>query len=105
MTIGYNPFSCSGWAVRTIGGPCTMARIGIVLLFFIVALARKWVGREMGLPFNEIGGWGGTFALYLIVLFFTGSVKWSFVFGIIGLVVGGFLIGYFTGGEDDYGYE
>jgi len=100
----FNIVSCAGWE-RTgtgyiSGGACMTGRMGIVILFFLIAIMRKWLGEEMGMPFNFlialVGGLGG----YIVVLTIVGVTKWAFLVGLIGSLAGGFFGGMFIGGEE-----
>ena len=66
-----------------------------VVLFFMVALTRKWVGEEMNIPFSPLWGYVGAYLPYLVVITFTCSVKFSLLSGIVGYLVGGFFVGRF----------
>ncbi len=100
----YNIISCSGFTTEAGGWvasmPCLKGRLGLVILFFLIALVRKWGGEEIGIGFNL---W---FALilgiipYFIVITIFGSFKVAMVVGIIGALVGGYGIGMFLGGEE-----
>ena len=52
----YNLLTCSGWEAKVgsyVGGSgCIKSRIGLVVLFFIIAVLRKWGGEEVGLDYN-----------------------------------------------------
>jgi hypothetical protein len=74
-------------------GEFGMAWLGLVLLFFIIVFARKWIGEEMGIGFNTIAAFIGAYVPYLIVVSAFCSYKWAFAAGIIGFAVGGFLVG------------
>ena len=98
----YNPLSCSGWLADeaggwVAGGACLKARIGLVILFFLIALISKWGGEEMGIGFSFlfslIGGMGG----YLLLIIFTGSFKIALVVGIVAALVFGYGSGMFLG--------
>ena len=80
-------------------GALGMAWLGMVLLFFIIVLARKWLGEEMGIGFSTIGAFIGGYLSYLIVVTITCTFKWAFIAGIVGFIVGAYLTGMFTGGE------
>jgi len=80
-------------------GELAMAWVGMVILFFIIVLARKWAGEKMGLGFSSIGAFAGGYLSYIIVVTLTCSFRWSIVAGLIGFIVGAYLIGMFTGGE------
>lgn len=67
-----------------------MAWFGLVILFFIGALLRKWGGEEFDIPFNFITSIIVSFLIYIIVMAFTGSSKWSLLFGLISLLVAGY---------------
>ena len=102
----YNLLTCGGWegvgekAVNFAAGSCMKGRIGLVFLFFLIAIIRRWGGEEVGLNFNFM------FALilglipYIIVIFLTGSLKAAFVIGLVGALVGGYVGGMMTGGEE-----
>lgn len=93
--MAYNIISCAGFSEAQTGlvasAPCMKSRIGLVILFFIIAIARKWVFEAFELPFNFIIGLIGGIITYLIVVSLFGSFK-------IALVVGlgaGLALGYF----------
>ena len=100
----YNPISCSGWeragaGYLDIGGACMKSKLGFVILFFVIALLRKWGGEEVGMPFSflfslvlGLGGYG-----LMIVIF--GSFKLAMLIGLIGAAVGGYGGGIFFGDE------
>lgn len=80
-------------------GELGMVWLGMVALFFVIILARKWLGTEMGIAFSSIGAFVGGYAAYLIMVTITCAFKWSFVAGVIGFIAGAYIIGMFTGGE------
>ena len=96
----YNLLSCAGWETAggyITGGGCMQSRLGLVLLFFIIAIIRKWGGEEVGMDFNFL------FALilgllpYFIVVTLFGSFKIGMLIGIVGGLVGGYGGGLFFG--------
>ncbi len=104
----YNMLSCRGFEeadkVGLSFGICAQAKIMAVVLFFINAIIRKWVGEEMGVDYSFFGGLGGSLLAYIIVISITGSVLISFIVGMVSMLVFGFLGGRIFGGGDD-GYE
>ena len=104
----HNVLSCRGFeTVEKVGlsfGPCAQAKLGLVLLFFINAFVRKWIGEEMGVDYSFWGGLGGALGAYLVLITFTGSFLVSLIAGLIGLTAFGFLGGRIFGGGDG-GYE
>ena len=91
-----NMMTGAGFDSGFLGG-FAMAWLGVVMLFFICALARRWIGEEIGAPFSLIGGLVGSILPYFIVVFLTCSYKWGLVIGLIGGVIGAFFIGNFVG--------
>ena len=101
MPIG-NILSCTGFAGgNSFTGACTMAKVVLVVIFFIGAIAGKWLE---GMNFNKLYGIIGGLLFALIAMTLTAAPKWGMVGGIIGLLVGGFLAGQWIGGGDEYGY-
>ena len=105
----YNLLTCGGWITKAssmgpvsfdIGSPCMMSKLGLVILFFITALVRKWGGEEIGISFNFWGAIGLGMGLYILAVTFTGSTKLAMVCGIIGMLLGGYLLGLFIGGDE-----
>ena len=92
----YNMLTCDGFDLGFMGG-CGMAWMGAVILFFIVALTRKWLGEEMDIPFSFIFSITLGLLAYFIVVGLTGSFKWGELAGIIAAGIGGFGMPYFTG--------
>ena len=109
----HNLLSCGGWVTKAtnlgpvgldIGGPCSMAKLGLVLLFFIVALTRKWGGEEIGIEFNFWWAIGLSTVLYFLVVTFTGSMKLAMILGLVGMLVGGYAMGMIMpSGDENYG--
>jgi len=106
----YNMLSCSGWeggqalgdAVGVAPEGCMAGRLGMVGLFFLTAIVRKWGGEEMDIDFSFLWSLVLGIGAYLILIALTGSFKWSFLAGMIGMLIGGYLIGQFTGDGDSY---
>jgi len=107
----YNLLSCKGFGAEAIEkttlsfGPCAGARLGLVALFFINALVRKWGGEEVGLDYNFWLGFAGGFLGYVITITFSGMVGLSMIIGIVAMLLGGYFGGSLFGGGDEYGYE
>ena len=100
----YNLLTCSGWEGKVasyIGSSgCIKSRLGIVVLFFIIAVMRKWGGEEIGLDFSFVGALlFGLLPYFLLVTFF-GSFKIALVAGLVGAVIGGYLGGAIFGGSE-----
>ena len=101
----YNLATCGGWTAKVgsyVGSSsCIQGRVGLVLLFFIIAIARKWGGEEIGLEFNFWTGILFGIVPYLLIIFLTGSMKFAMVLGLLGGILGGYLGGAMFGGSDN----
>lgn len=103
----HNLMTCSGWDVAPgffdMGGPCMMGRLGLVILFFITALVRKWGGEEINVPFSFM--WALILGLgsYLISIIFLGSFKIALIIGFAAMLFGGYALAYFMGEESGDG--
>ena len=100
----YNLLSCSGFGRGTgyVGSMgCIQGRVGLVILFFLVAIIRRWGGEEMGLDYNFLLGLIGAIIPYLIVVTLTGSFKMAFLVGLGGALLGGYFGGMLFGGSED----
>ena len=80
-------------------GELGMAWLGMVLLFFVIVVARRWLVEEMGIGFSSIGAFVGGYLTYVIVVSLTCAFRWAILGGIVGFIIGAYLIGMFTGGE------
>jgi hypothetical protein len=99
-----NIMSGNGFDLGFMGG-LGMAWLGMVIIFFLIVFARKWLGEEFGMEFNTIGAFAGGYVPYLIIVTLVCSYKWALAGGIVGFLVGGFLLGQFIGGGGgDFGY-
>ena len=101
----YNLLTCSGWEAKVgsyVGGSgCIKSRIGLVVLFFIIAVLRKWGGEEVGLDYNFLMGLILGLIPYIVVITIFGSFKIALVVGLLGGVLGGYFGGMLFGGSDD----
>ena len=99
----YNILSCKGWEVGTSyiqAGGCMKARLGLVFLFFVIAIIRKWGGEEVGLEYSFLFGLILGLVPYFLVVTFTGSFKIAMVVGLAGAIIGGYLLGSIFGGGE-----
>jgi len=81
-------------------GGFAMAWLGVVIIFFLAAFARKWIGEEGGIAFSLLMALVVGYLVYLLSITFTCSTKWALVIGIAGAAVGGFLLGNVLGGSE-----
>lgn len=92
-----NIMTCHGFTTGILAG-CSFAWIAPVMIFFLVAFARKYIGEEGGIPFSFIGAIIGGMGAYLLIITFTCSYKFALIAGIIGAGLAGFFIGNMTEG-------
>ena len=94
-----NIMTCSGLGTSFFGG-CSFAWIGMVIVFFIIAFARKYIGEAAGVPFSFIGALIGGFGGYLLTITLSCSYKLALVGGIVGAgILGVVLASVFGVGE------
>ena len=100
----HNILTCGGWETAATGwvaaGGCMGARIGLVILFFLLAIIRKWGGEEMGVGFSFLFALVGGVVSYLVVVTLFGNFKIALLVGIVTGVVFGYGFGMFFGGEE-----
>jgi len=102
----YNLITCQGgtWASTAgsyIGSSdCIKSKLGLVILFFIICMVRKWGGEEMGLDYNFLFGLIFSIIPYLVVITIFGSFKIALVVGLLGGIVGGYFSGMIFGGSE-----
>jgi len=71
---------------------CTLLWVSIVALFFLAAVFRRQVADNLlGIDFSLIGSAGAAEVIFLIMIFITHSLKWSFLLGLVGMLLAGFL--------------
>jgi len=78
-----NIMTCAGFTKSILGG-CSMAWIAPVIIFFLIAFARKYIGEEAGVPFSMLGACIGGFGTYILIITFTCSYKLALIGGIVG---------------------
>jgi len=86
-----------------VGFDCSMLWIIMILLFFICAIARRQLTDLIGTSFNLIISVVVSEIAFIASIYISHSMKWSFLIGIVGSLVGGFLGGSFLG-EDEGGW-
>ena len=96
-----NLMTGAGFDLGFMGG-FGMAWLGMVIIIFIIFLTNKWIGEEMGIAFNMFAAFIGALIPYIIVVTITCEFKWALAAGIIGFIIGGFLIGQFTDSGGGY---
>lgn len=102
----YNILSCKGFeeseGIGLSFGLCAQAKLLGVVLFFINAFVRKWIGEEMGIEYSFWLGLAGSLLAYIILISITGNLMISFIAGLVGMAIGGFFGGQIFGGGDGY---
>ncbi len=103
----HNIVNCKGFAEATTGwvasAECMKARLGFVILFFLLAIIRKWGGEEIGIEFNSIFAYLFGLIAYFLIITFTGNFLLSFVIGLGAGLIGGYcsrFLGLGIGGEE-----
>lgn len=86
----HNMMTCSGFGTSMFGG-CSMAWAGLVVLFFVAAILRKWVGEEGGVPFNFLLSLAGGLFVYVTVISIFGAMNYALAAGLVGVVLAGFV--------------
>ena len=103
--MAYNMMTCAGgdWAMSVMGG-CSMAWISFAVIVFLILIARRQAddGFLAGRGFSFIGAIVGGLGANILITILTGAARWSLLGGILGVIVGGFVVGMFFG---DGGYE
>ena len=102
----YNILTCAGWETATsIGlsfGACMQAKFLAVILFFLLAIIRKWGAEMMGISYSFILSEITGIVVYLILVTITGSPGISLGIGLVAGLAGGYFGGMFMpdgGGE------
>ena len=100
----FNPLTCSGWDTTAgwfASGGCLSGRIGFVILFFVIAIMRKWVFGLTGIGYNFVISIVAGMLTYLIALIFIGAFKWALLIGLIVSIVAGVAGAAFMGETDN----
>ena len=88
--------TCGGWAGgMSFMGDCTMAWLSFVIIVFIAMILRRQCsdGFLAGTGFNVYGAFGLGIGANVILTAITGSARWSLLAGLLGVIVGGYVIG------------
>jgi hypothetical protein len=74
------------------GFDCSLLYIVMILLFFLAAIFRKQVAENLGIDFTLIGSTALAEGAFIIIIILFSSMKWGFLAGLIGLLIGGFAL-------------
>lgn len=85
----HNLLTCQNLGTSFMGG-CGSGWLGLVILFFVSAVCRKWIGEEGQIEFSFIMSLIAGFLTYILIITFTGSMRFALIGGLIGCGVGGF---------------
>jgi hypothetical protein len=80
-----------------------MAWFSFLIVLFLAMVMRRQCkdGLLAGTGYNDIGGFVGGLGLNVIAISFLGSGRWGLMAGLIGIVIGGFAVGYFLSSEGE----
>ena len=105
----YNIVNGAGWesagtslgsAAAIASGSVMAARLGIVGLFFLIAIIRKWGGEEIDVEFSFLWSLVLGLGIYLLLITLFGSTKIAFIGGLVGSLIGGYGTGFLFGDGD-----
>ena len=101
----FNPMTCSGWENGTAFlGPCTLSWVSLVIIIFLVMILRRQCsdGILAGTGFNLYGAIALGIGGQILTTFMFGSARWSLLAGLVGVIVGGYVLGLImdTGGGE-----
>lgn len=102
--------TCGGWGASgfSVLGQCSMAWFSLAIIFFLALVLRRQCtdGFLAGTGFNIIGAFVLGLGANVVVTSIFGSARWSLLAGLLGVVIGGYVIGLVydqTGGGDESG--
>lgn len=85
---------------KAIGGSMSMSWLGVAIMFFVVALAKKWVFEEsLQSPFSLIIGLAGGYITYFATVTFACSPRFALILGLVASMIAGYFGGAMTNGE------
>ena len=97
----FNMMTCSSsdgsWIMGAILGDCSLAWFSFAIIIFLALMLRRQAtdGFLAGTGYNIFGAFIVGLGANILITFLFGSARWSLIGGVLGLVVGGFGIGYF----------
>jgi len=96
----YNLMTCENF-IKCFGKDWIAAWIGLLIIAVIIMLGKKWLGEEeiIGYSYNWLFSILGAI-IYILMVSFTGSAKWSLLVGVIATLLAGFGAGSMFGGTD-----
>ena len=99
----YNIMTCKGpdWSTAIMGG-CSQAWLVLGLIFLLVMVMRRQTddGILAGTNYSAIGAGVIGLGTAIALITFFGAPKWEFVGGIVGILIGGFGLGFLGIGTD-----
>ena len=101
----YNMMTCEGFT-RDVGGGCSMAWAAAVIIFLVIAVARKWIFEEaLSTDFNFIVGEAVGILSYMLAISLLGAPKWCLLIGMAAGLAAGYFAPMMFGGGDSGGYS
>jgi len=96
----YNLMTCENFT-KCFGKDWIAAWVGLLIIAIIIMLGKKWLGEEeiIGYSYNWLFSILGAI-IYILMVSFTGSPKWSLLVGVIATLLSGFGAGSMFGGTD-----
>ena len=100
----YNMMTCGGFST-TFGGGCSLAWAAMVIVFLVIAIARRWLFEEiLQTDFHFLIGEAVGILSYMISISIIGAPKWCLLIGsALGLVAGYFAPAMIGGGDSGGG--
>lgn len=99
----YNLMTCGGFE-QTVGGSCSLAWAAAVIIFLVIAVARKWLFEEaLQTDFNFIAGEAVGILSYMLTISFFGAPKWCLLIGMAAGLAAGYFAPMIMGGGDSGG--
>jgi len=93
----YNLMTCENLGTSILGG-CTFAWLSLLLIFLLALVFRRQSedGIFTGISYNFIAALILGLGSVIILLTLLGEPRWALLGGIVGIIIGGFGIGYLS---------
>ena len=93
------------FCMGTEGFDCSILWMVMIGLFFIAATLKKQITDFLSMEFNVIFSTIAGEILFIVMMLITKNIRWAFLAGFVGILIGGLFGGVILGGGGDSDYD